>query len=151
MSFSRPRVLVVDDDHDCRLLLSTLVAKAGFDVDAVADGDMALATIQTRPPDLVLLDAFLPRRDGFQVCSSIKSDPATHHTPVVMLTAFASPDARSRSMAAGADEFVEKPFRADVLLELITQLMRIRDAAHQLDPGEKAVVEGLERKTDGGP
>ena len=145
MSFARPRILVVDDDHDCRLVLSTIMARAGFDVDAVADGDMALTMIETRPPDLVLLDAYLPRRDGFQVCSRIKNNHTTQHTPVVMLTAFASPEARARGMAAGADEFVEKPFRTEALLELVTQLLRIHETAHQLDPGEQAVVAALQR------
>ncbi len=143
MSFQRPRVLVVDDDHDCRLLLSTVAARAGFDVDAVADGEMALLTIRARPPDLVLLDACLPQRDGFDICRTIKDTPATKHTPVVILTAFSTPDARERSLAAGADEFVAKPFRNEAILDIITQLMRIRDAAHQLDPGETAVVAGL--------
>jgi two-component system, cell cycle response regulator len=150
MSFSKPKVLVVDDDHDCRLLLSALVARAGFEVDAVADGDMALATIQSRPPDLVLLDAYLPRLDGFEVCATIKKNPLTMHTPVVMLTAFASPEARARSAEAGADEFVEKPFRSDALLELITQLLRIRVTAQQLDPGEAIVVAAMREGRRGG-
>jgi DNA-binding response OmpR family regulator len=143
MSTSKPRILVVDDDHDCRLLLSALVARAGFDADAVADGDMAVTTIQSRPPDLVLLDAYLPRCDGFQVCSAIKKNPVTMHTPVVMLTAFASPEARARGIEVGADEFVEKPFRSEALLDLIRQLLRIRDTANQLDPGEAAVVAAM--------
>ena len=62
-----------------------------------------------------------------------------------MLTAFASPEARARGMEAGADEFVEKPFRSDALLELITQLLRIHDTAHQLDPGEAVVAAAMRR------
>jgi CheY-like chemotaxis protein len=145
MSLTKPRVLVVDDDHDCRLLLSTLVAQAGYNVDAVADGGMALATIQSRPPDLVLLDAYLPVRDGFAVCRTIKENPSTTHTPVIMLTAFSSTEARERCLAAGADEFVPKPFRTETLLELIEQLIAIGATARQLDPGQDAVVEGLKK------
>jgi DNA-binding response OmpR family regulator len=143
---TKARVLVVDDDHDCRLLLSTIMARAGFEVDAVADGEMAIATLRSRPPDLVLLDAYLPRCDGFQVCRTIKSDPATTHTPVIMLTAFSAGDARERCLAAGADEFVPKPFRADTLLDTIRQLLEISAAAEQLDPGEAAMVSGLRKR-----
>ena len=145
MSLTKPRVLVVDYDHDCRLLLSTIVAQAGYNVDAVADGEMALATIRSRPPDLVLLDAYLPVRDGFAVCRTIKQDPATTHTPVIMLTAFSSMEARDRGLAAGADEFVTKPFRAEALVTLMQQLIAIGNAAKQLDPGEAAVVKGLKK------
>ncbi|MEE8408731.1 MAG: response regulator [Myxococcota bacterium] len=143
MAKAKQRVLVVDDDHDCRLVLSALMARAGFSVDAVADGEMALNLMRTQPPDLVLLDAHLPRTDGWEVCRTIKDTPETTHTPVVMLTAFASGDARSRSLEAGADEFVAKPFRADALLELVEQLLTIRDAASQLDPGADAVVDAM--------
>jgi DNA-binding response OmpR family regulator len=143
MAARNPRVLVVDDDHDCRLMLSSLVARAGFRVDAVADGEMALSLFGTQPPDLVLLDAHLPRVDGWEVCRAIKADEATAHTPVIMLTAFSSADARERSLAAGADEYVEKPFRADALLEMIEQLLAIRESARQLDPGEAAVITAM--------
>jgi DNA-binding response OmpR family regulator len=147
MPAAKPRVLVVDDDHDCRLLLSTIAAQTGYDVDAVADGDMALLTLRARPPDLVLLDAYLPGQDGFQVCRSIKGNPATQRTPVIILTAFSSVEAREMSLEAGADEFVSKPFRAEVLVELMEQLLAIKRAAEHLDPGERAVVEGLGKRS----
>ena len=143
MAKAKLRVLVVDDDHDCRLMLSAVMARAGFSVDAVADGEMALSLMRTQPPDLVLLDAHLPQADGWEVCRTIKETPETTHTPVVMLTAFSDGDERSRSLDAGADEFVAKPFRADSLLELVEQLLTIRDAASQLDPGAAAVVDAM--------
>ncbi len=151
MVADRHRILVVDDDHDCRLLLSAIVAKAGFDVDAVADGDMALALIQSRAPDLVLLDAYLPRCDGFTVCRSIKGNPATARLPVIMLTAFSAGDARNQCLSAGADEFVPKPFRAEALVEMMRQLLEIRSVADELDPGETALVEGIARQASRRP
>ena len=123
MAEGKARVLVVDDDHEARLLLSTVVARAGFDVNAVADGSMALTMMASTPPDIVLLDAHLPRLSGFDVCKRIREDVRTASIPVVMLTAFAGDDARQRSMDAGATEFVPKPFRADALLELLERLL----------------------------
>lgn len=120
MSDGERRVLVVDDDPSCRLMLASLVAKAGFTVDSVADGDMALTLMRAHPPDIVLLDAHLPGMDGWRVCETIK---ARGSTPVVMLTAFASDEAHARTVQAGADEFVPKPFRADHLLSLMRNLL----------------------------
>lgn len=122
MTALRHRVLVVDDDHEARLLLSTLVARAGFDVHAVADGAMALAMMRARPPHVVLLDAHLPGKSGFDVCREIRGDSKLCATPVVMLTAFAEGDARERSLEAGASEFVEKPFRTEQLVALLRRL-----------------------------
>lgn len=133
MPHTKRRLLVVDDDHECRLMLSALVAQAGFDADAVADGPMALTMLDARPPDLVLLDAHLPGVDGWEVCRQIKARDAHKHTPVIMLTAYATDDARSRSLDAGADVFIPKPFRAQPLLELIDNLLQIRDTAEHLD------------------
>lgn len=122
MTAEKRRVLVVDDDHDARLLLSTLVARAGFDVHAVADAAMALTMMRARPPHVVLLDAHLPGKSGFDVCREMRHDASLAQTPVVMLTAFAEGDARDRSREAGATEFVEKPFRAEHLLALVRRL-----------------------------
>jgi len=122
MAEDKPRVLVVDDDHEARLLLSTLVARAGYDVHAVADGAMALTMMRARPPLVVLLDAHLPGQSGFDVCRQIRADERLAKIGVIMLTAFAEGDARERSREAGANEFVEKPFRADDLLELVRRL-----------------------------
>ena len=139
-------MLVADDDPECRLLLSAMAAKAGYHVDAVADGDMALTMMQSLPPDLVLLDAQLPHRDGFDVCGAIKSDPRMRSTPVIMLTGHVTDQARVRALAVGADEFVTKPFRAEHLLEVIDQLIKIRDAALQLDVEPAAVAGALGRR-----
>lgn len=140
------RVLVVDDDHECRLLLSTVVAQAGFAVDSAADGQMALTLVRSRMPDLVLLDAHLPGLDGFAACDAIKSDPKTEHIAVVILTAFATSEAQEKSKKAGADEFVSKPFRSETLLELIEQLLEIQAVAKQLDVGQGAMAKAFSSK-----
>lgn len=123
MSVAKQRVLVVDDDPDCRLVIATLVAQAGYHVDSVADGNMAMMMINTQQPDIVLLDFDLPGKNGWEVCRSIKGNDNSKAVPVVMLTAFASPENLAESLSAGADEFVPKPFRADSLLELIKELL----------------------------
>jgi len=123
MKQKKPSVLVVDDDHECRLMLSTVFAHEGYAVNAVADGAMAMAIVHSQPPDLVMMDAQLPRMTGFDVCQQIKSNKATAHIPVVMLTAFSLESAREQCLAAGADEFVAKPFHIDALLAVVKQVL----------------------------
>jgi DNA-binding response OmpR family regulator len=124
MTEKKPSVLIVDDDHECRLMLSTVFAHEGYAVNAVADGAMALAIMRSQPPDLVMLDAQLPRINGFDVCRQIKSNELTARIPVVILTGFSIDSAREQSLEAGADQFVEKPFSADVLLAVVRQVLR---------------------------
>jgi DNA-binding response OmpR family regulator len=137
------RVLVVDDDHECRLLLSTFVAQAGYRVEAVPDGPMALALMQAHSADVVLLDANLPGLNGFEVCKRIRENAKTANTGIVIVTAFIGDDARERGLAAGADEFVSKPFRADQVLDIIASLVKIAEARRQLDVGADALKTGL--------
>jgi CheY-like chemotaxis protein len=119
----KPRILVVDDDHETRLLLSAYLAQRGYHVESVADGNMALTMVQARQPDLVLLDAHLPRLDGYSACRAIKDAPATARLPVIIVTAFGGADGRARCEAAGADELVEKPFHFDDLMRVIERFL----------------------------
>jgi len=144
------RILIVEDDPECRLLMSGLLASSGFRVDAVGDGHMALSLLEATPPDLVLLDIHLPDANGYDVCRAIKSSAHSRDIPVVLLTAYTADEAREQGFAAGADEFVEKPYRAKELLSLIDQLLKIREATRQLDLGEAQIIEALRLGVDGG-
>lgn len=129
---SRPqkRVLVVDDDHEQRLVLSGFMARSGFRVDAVADGAMALALVAAQPPDIVLLDAMLPRMDGFEICRAIKSVPRSRHIPVIIITGqIATAEARAESNAVGANAFLEKPLRLAEVLAIVHGLLGDADGA----------------------
>jgi DNA-binding response OmpR family regulator len=114
------RVLVVDDEPEIRTLLERTLTAKGFTVETAADGEEALARIQGLP-DLVLLDAMLPKVHGFEVCRRSRSDPHTRSVPIVMMTAiyrgwrFAQ-DARE---TYGAEDYIEKPFRIEDLLRRI--------------------------------
>jgi DNA-binding response OmpR family regulator len=113
----RRRVLVVDDEPEVARLACKVLEKAGFATVAVGDGEAALAEAQLRRPDLVLLDAMLPRLHGFEVCMRLRADPRTRHIPVIIMTAvyrgwrFAD-DARE---AYGAEDYIEKPFAVEDL------------------------------------
>jgi CheY-like chemotaxis protein len=117
------RVLVADDEEDIRLLVTLAVRKAGCTVvSAVADGTQALVAARADRPDLVVLDVSMPGATGLEVCAALRSDPATGHCRVLLLSAGASPDDIARGLAAGADAYLPKPFTVAGLVAQVRAL-----------------------------
>jgi DNA-binding response OmpR family regulator len=109
-------VLIVDDEPNIVLSLQFLMKKAGFDVRTARDGEEALAEIARATPDLVLLDVMMPTRDGFDVCQTVRANPAWQGIRIVLLTAKGRDIEREKGLALGADDYVTKPFSTrDVL------------------------------------
>jgi two-component system cell cycle response regulator len=120
------RVLVVDDIlANIRLLEAKLTAEY-FEVITAMNGLDALEAVQRTKPDIVLLDIMMPGIDGIEVCKRIKADPATHHIPVVMVTALDQPEDRVRGLEAGADDFLTKPVNDISLFCRIKSLVRLK-------------------------
>jgi DNA-binding response OmpR family regulator len=117
----RPRVLVVDDDDDIRLLLQELLGRAGYDVDDAADGRTALRRLYERAPALVILDVSMPEMDGYQTLERIRD---LSDVPVLMLTARTQELEKVRGLTAGADDYVAKPFGRQELLARVQALLR---------------------------
>src|SRR5262249_34258128 len=109
------RVLVVDDVPANVKLLEARLSAEYFDVTTASNGAQALAICGRAECDMVLLDVMMPALDGFEVCRQLKSNPATHHIPVVMVTALDQNSDRVRGLEAGADDFLTKPV-SDVAL-----------------------------------
>ncbi|QRK08422.1 response regulator [Archangium violaceum] len=104
------RVLLVDDNEGMRSYLRSLLEEAGYTVEAVADGTRALEAIRLRRPELVLSDVMMPGLDGFALISELKADPRTASTPVILLSARAGEEATVEGLAAGAYDYLVKPF-----------------------------------------
>lgn len=117
-----PLVLVVDDEPNIRETISFILQMEGFRVATAGDGESGLAEIGRLRPPIVLLDAMMPRRDGFEVCRAVRSDPSLAQVRIVMVTALGQQADRERAMAAGADHYVTKPFDEDELLALLRTL-----------------------------
>jgi DNA-binding response OmpR family regulator len=116
-------VLVVDDEPNIVLALQFLMKKAGYDVRVARDGEEALAEIQKSRPDLVLLDVMMPKRDGFNVCETIRANPAWQGTRVLMLTAKGRDIEREKGLALGADGYITKPFSTREVLERVSEIL----------------------------
>ena len=116
------RVLIADDEPNIVISLEFLMSQAGFEVESVGNGEAALNAIRRSPPDVLLLDVMLPVRDGFEVCQTIRQDPAYARMKIVMLTAKGRETEVTKGLALGADAYVTKPFATRELLETVKSL-----------------------------
>lgn len=116
-------ILVVEDEPNIVLSLQFLMKKAGFDVRVARDGDEALAEVASRAPDLILLDVMISKRDGYDVCQTIRSNPAWQAIYIIMLTAKGREVDREKGIALGANDYVTKPFSTRDLTEKVKQIL----------------------------
>ena len=115
------KLLICDDEPHIRMLLEQTLEELedeGVEILIAADGEEGLVTIQEEKPDLVFLDVMMPKRSGFEVCELVKQQDDLKSTIIVLLTAKGQEVDRERGRAAGADEYITKPFDPDQLLEL---------------------------------
>lgn len=120
-------VLLVEDDPDIRHLVAYKLTKGGFDVVEAADGFAALAAARDKAPDLVILDIRMPRMSGLEVCRELRAGPLTGTVPIIMLTARARPQDLELAYAAGATDYVVKPFSPRILLQHVESALQKAD------------------------
>ena len=116
---AEPYVLIADDDPLMIRSLQVILRSAGYRTEAVTDGAQALQQVRRELPRVALLDVMMPRLDGLETCRALKSDPKFAGIHVILLTARAMPREQQQGLAAGADEYVTKPFaKSDLLARL---------------------------------
>lgn len=120
-----PYILVVDDDWMNREMIEAQLQADGHAVKLAANGKKALALIDAARPALILLDMRMPEMDGIEVCRQIRRRATTKDIPVVMITGLDAEADIKRSLDAGADDFLSKPFSSLLLLARIKTLLRI--------------------------
>ncbi|WP_238256081.1 response regulator, partial [Methylorubrum podarium] len=126
------RVLIVDDLYPNVRLLETKLSLEYFDVVVAMNGPDALTICENGACDIVLLDVMMPGMDGFEVCRRLKSNPATAHLPVVIVTALDQPADRLRGLDAGADDFLTKPIDDTALMTRVRSLVRLKAVTDEL-------------------
>jgi DNA-binding response OmpR family regulator len=116
------RVLIVDDEPNIVLSLEFIMRKSGFETAVARDGDEALEAVERFRPDLVLLDAMMPCRDGYEVCQTLRGS-GWDDLKIVMLTAKGRDTEVAKGLAVGADSYVTKPFSTRDLVALVSSML----------------------------
>jgi DNA-binding response OmpR family regulator/two-component sensor histidine kinase len=135
VGIDRARLLIIEDEPDLRAYLTKMFSKDGYAVEAAADAESALTWLQDNaenPPDMVITDVMLPGQSGLDLLAVIRQDARLARVPVVVLTARAEAESAVEAFAAGADDFVAKPFNSAELLARVRahyQLNQLRDDA----------------------
>jgi two-component system cell cycle response regulator DivK len=117
------RVLVVEDQEDNRRILRDLLTSAGYEVVEALTGEAGVAAALARRPDLILMDVQLPGIDGHEATRRIKAEPTLRAVPLIIVTSYALSDDDVRARAAGADDYVSKPFSPRALLAKVRGLI----------------------------
>ncbi|HMJ06670.1 MAG TPA: response regulator transcription factor [Chthoniobacterales bacterium] len=151
------RILIIEDEQDVVDMLELNLRKAGgYTIATAADGASGLRKARAEIPALIILDLMLPKMPGLEVCKILKTDPATKHIPIIMLTAKAEEIDRIVGLEVGADDYVTKPFSPREILLRMKAIMRrgtgeaapeamtfglitLDPARHEVTVGEKPV------------
>lgn len=143
------RILLADDNADMRAYVRRLLA-GHYDIEAVGNGEEALAAARRQRPDLVLTDVMMPGLDGFGLLRELRADEDTRAVPVILLSARAGEDARVEGLAAGADDYIVKPFTARELLARVgahLSLSRLRGEAAARERALRAEAEAARQRS----
>ena len=128
--------MIIEDESDVADLLTLNLRKAGFKTSTAADGATGLQKVRDARPDFIILDLMLPKMSGLEVCKILKTDTATSHTPILMLTAKAEEIDRIVGLEFGADDYVTKPFSPrEVVLRIRAILRRGETPEERLKAG----------------
>jgi len=120
----KKRILIVDDEPALRMGLKIRLEAHNYEVLEAADGQTALDKAKGENPDLIILDVMLPGIDGYKICRMLKFDDNYKNIPIIMLTARAQAQDEQTSKQVGADAYLTKPPKADILLGKISELLK---------------------------
>ena len=123
-------VLIIEDNDDVREFIRATLAPAGYRLLLAEDGVAGVALARAEVPDLVVSDLMMPGLNGYEVCAALKTDPATSHVPVVLLTARSGDEAKLEGLETGADAFLAKPFNPRELRAQVRNLLALRQRLH---------------------
>ncbi len=139
-------VLLADDNLDMRTYLQKLLETAGFIVEAAGDGEEALAAAMLNKPDLVLSDIMMPKMDGFQLLAALRADTRLRDVPVLLLSARAGEEAKVEGLAAGASDYLTKPFSARELIARVRTNLDMAALRRESQEALQRANESLEKQ-----
>lgn len=117
------KILVVDDEPHVIRTLTFVLSKEGYEVSSAGDGEEALAKVLESKPDLMFLDVMMPKKNGYEICQELKSNPSLNDIHIVILSAKGQEADQEKALNLGADEFMAKPFSPIGVVEKVKQLL----------------------------
>ena len=124
------KILIVDDDSEFREIARLSLSKNGYDILEAGGGREAIDLARKVQPALILLDILMPGLDGYETCRQLKTNPATSHIPIIILTALADPLASYKARQAGADDCIAKPVTSQELRDRVERDLRRYELFH---------------------
>jgi DNA-binding response OmpR family regulator len=142
MAADTPHILVADDEEDVLMLCRVNLEFEGFEVSDAPNGQTAIDVARDRRPDLLLLDVMMPVKDGWETLTEMKADPELRKIPIVMLTAKVQEEDQFRALAAGAADYVTKPFHPTSLVRTVRTVLATGEA--ELEQRRQEALKKLE-------
>ncbi len=127
------KILIADDNQPNVELLEAYLAEFDCELAMAADGHETLEKVAEFKPDLILLDIMMPKLSGFEVCRTLKADPATSHIMILMVTALGESGDIERAVACGCDDFLSKPINKLELLKRVEILLKLRHYSDEVE------------------
>jgi two-component system alkaline phosphatase synthesis response regulator PhoP len=147
MNMTQESILVVDDDKDIVRLVVEYLRKAGYPVNSAYDGESALHVLRNEKPKLVVLDLMLPKKDGWEIIRTLRSDAQLASTLIIALTARVEDSDKILGLELGADDYLTKPFNPRELLARVRSLLRRGDFKQDSPSAETYRLAGLKLNT----
>jgi DNA-binding response OmpR family regulator len=126
---AKKRAVVIEDVPDLLKRMRVLLEHEGFEVFGASNGEAGLKLARDHKPDLICVDLTLPKLSGFDVCEAVRANPDLVHTPLIVISARSTPDAKQQANDCGADAYIVKPFKTK---ELVTEIARVFAARAEL-------------------
>jgi diguanylate cyclase (GGDEF)-like protein/PAS domain S-box-containing protein len=146
-SIESVEILAVDDTAESLAYLCEILCDQGYTVRAAPDGELALWSARSKPPDLILLDVRMPGMNGFEVCRRLKADPQTAAVPVIFLSALSDIDDKVHGFQAGGVDYVAKPFSPEEVLQRVATHVRLAQMTRALERKRSSLAERVRERT----
>jgi len=139
----KSKILIADDNMTNVELIEAYLADTDCDIAVAVDGRDTLAKVAEFQPDLILLDIMMPKMSGFEVCKTLKLDPATKQIMILMVTALNEHNDIERAVASGCDDFLSKPVNKLELLKRVEIMLKLRHVTDELERLRR-YIDGME-------
>lgn len=141
-------ILIVDDTPNNLRLLSSMLARQGYEVRSAISGSVALMAVRTVPLDLILLDINMPKMNGYEVCERLKADPETREIPVIFLSALGEPLDKVQAFQVGGVDYITKPFQVEEVLARVENHLTLRRVQIELQRAKAEALRALAQEQE---